>query len=104
MGVVDGSKGLMDASDRLVVNVEVARIYGSVGYERKAAFYARQVAQLYLQQDSRWAAVSALQVLLLTSKPYRIHTRAASWILNSESEVSCLGKLATFALYPVSRT
>ncbi|BFI25493.1 trafficking protein particle complex subunit 9 [Marchantia polymorpha subsp. ruderalis] len=77
MGAVEGSKTLMDASDRLVLNVEVARIFGALGYERKAAFYARQVAQLYQQQDSCWAAMSALQVLTLTAKSYRIQSKAA---------------------------
>ncbi|CAM6105164.1 unnamed protein product [Calypogeia fissa] len=76
MGAIDGSRGLMDASDRLVLNVEVARIFGVLGYERKAAFYLRQVAQLYQHQDSCWAATSALQVLTLTAKTYRAQSKA----------------------------
>ncbi|KAL2651263.1 hypothetical protein R1flu_019391 [Riccia fluitans] len=75
---VEGSKALLDASDRLVLNVEVSRILGSLGYERKAAFYARQVAQLYQQQDSCWAAMSALQVLTLTARTYRVQSKAAA--------------------------
>ncbi|KAL3700442.1 hypothetical protein R1sor_018464 [Riccia sorocarpa] len=75
---VESSKALLDASDRLVLNVEVSRILGGLGYERKAAFYARQVAQLYQQQDSCWAAMSALQVLTLTSRTYRVQSKAAA--------------------------
>jgi hypothetical protein len=56
-GAVEWSKSLMDASDRLVVNVEAARIFAAIGYDRKAAFYGRQVALLYQQQHSHWAAV-----------------------------------------------
>lgn len=78
MGAIDGSRGLMDASDRLVLNVEVARIFGVLGYERKAAFYLRQVAQLYQHQDSFWAATSALQVLTLTARTYRIQSKAVN--------------------------
>ncbi|XP_024360781.1 trafficking protein particle complex II-specific subunit 120 homolog [Physcomitrium patens] len=71
MGAVEWSKGLMDASDRLVVNVEAARIFAAIGYDRKAAFYARQVGLLYQQQHSHWAAVSALQVMSLTAESYK---------------------------------
>lgn len=76
MGAVEGSKSIMDASDRLVLYVEVARIFGSLGYERKAAFFSRQVAQLYLQQDSQWAAISALQVLALVAKTYNVQSKS----------------------------
>ncbi|XP_057834819.1 trafficking protein particle complex II-specific subunit 120 homolog isoform X2 [Cryptomeria japonica] len=76
MGAADGAKALIDASDRLVLNVEIARLFGALGYERKAAFFSRQVAQLYLQQDNCWAAISALQVLSMTSKSYRIQSKA----------------------------
>lgn len=39
MGAADGAKALIDASDRLVLNVEIARLFGALGYERKAAFF-----------------------------------------------------------------
>ncbi|KAI9106686.1 hypothetical protein K1719_022214 [Acacia pycnantha] len=73
----DGAKSLIDASDRLILFIEIARLYGSLGYERKAAFFTRQVAQLYLQQDNRLAAISALQVLALTTKAYHVQSRAS---------------------------
>ncbi|XP_028782670.1 trafficking protein particle complex II-specific subunit 120 homolog [Neltuma alba] len=73
----DGAKSLIDASDRLILFVEIARLYGSLGYERKASFFTRQVAQLYLQQDNRLAAISALQVLALTTKAYHVQSRAS---------------------------
>lgn len=76
MAAVEGSKSLMDASDRLVVNVEAARIFGALGYERKAAFYARQVALLYQQQHSHWAAVSSLQVMALTAESYKCQSKS----------------------------
>lgn len=56
------SKYLSDPSDRLISCIECSRIYGQLGYLRKSAFFARQVAQQYQQQDTRWAAISALQV------------------------------------------
>lgn len=74
----DGAKSLIDASDRLILFVEIARLYGTLGYERKAAFFSRQVAQLYLQQENRVAAISAMQVLALTTKAYRVQTRAST--------------------------
>ncbi|XP_024356422.1 trafficking protein particle complex II-specific subunit 120 homolog [Physcomitrium patens] len=77
MGAVEWSKGLMDASDRLVVNVEAARIFAAIGYNRKAAFYGRQVALLYQQQHSHWAAVSALQVMSLTAESYKCPSNKA---------------------------
>lgn len=73
----DGAKSLIDASDRLILYVEIARLFGSLGYQRKAAFFSRQVAQLYLQQENRHAAVSALQVLALTTKAYRVQSRSS---------------------------
>ncbi|GMN45494.1 hypothetical protein TIFTF001_014684 [Ficus carica] len=73
----DGAKSLIDASDRLILYVEIARLYGSLGYERKAAFFSRQVAQLYLQQENRLAAISAMQVLALTTKAYRVQSAAS---------------------------
>ena len=73
----DGAKSLIDASDRLILYVEIARLYGSLGYERKAAFFSRQVALLYLQQENRLAAISAMQVLALTTKAYRVQSSAS---------------------------
>ncbi|KAG8656825.1 hypothetical protein MANES_03G011700v8 [Manihot esculenta] len=73
----DGAKSLIDASDRLVLYVEIARLFGSLGYQRKAAFFSRQVAQLYMQQDSRLTAISAMQVLAMTTKAYRVQSRAS---------------------------
>ncbi|KAF9681279.1 hypothetical protein SADUNF_Sadunf06G0209200 [Salix dunnii] len=73
----DGAKSLIDATDRLVLYVEIARLFGTLGYHRKAAFFSRQVAQLYLQQDNRLAAISALQVLALTTKAYCVQSRAS---------------------------
>jgi hypothetical protein len=71
-GAVEGSKSITSASDRLILNIEVARIFGSLGYNRKAAFFSRQVAQLYLQQEGQWCATSALQVLALGAKTYNL--------------------------------
>ena len=83
----DGAKSLIDASDRLILYVEIARLYGSLGYERKAAFFSRQVAQLYLQQENRLAAICAMQVLALTTKAYRVQS-AASVAKGSIAKVS----------------
>lgn len=90
MGAADGAKSLIDASDRLILYVEIARIYGSLGYQRKAAFFSRQVAQLYLQQDNSFAAISALQVLSLTSKAYHVQSRGASQKQIGSHHVSCV--------------
>uniref|UniRef100_A0A5B7CBI7 Putative trafficking protein particle complex subunit 9 isoform X2 n=1 Tax=Davidia involucrata TaxID=16924 RepID=A0A5B7CBI7_DAVIN len=73
----DGAKSLIDASDRLILYVEVARLFGTLGYHRKSAFFSRQVAQLYLQQENRLAAISAMQVLAMTTKAYRVQSRAS---------------------------
>lgn len=73
----DGASSLIDASDKLVVYVEIARLFGELGYHRKAAFFSRQVAQLYLQQDNKLAAISAMQVLAMTTKAYRVQSRAS---------------------------
>ncbi|MFS7996795.1 putative TRAPP II complex, Trs120 protein [Helianthus anomalus] len=73
----DGAKALIDASDRLILYIEIARLYGTLGYHRKAAFFSRQVAQLYLQQENNLAAISAMQVLALTTKAYRVQSRAS---------------------------
>lgn len=73
----DGAKSLIDASDRLILYVELARLYGTLGYERKAAFFSRQVAQLYLQQENKLAAISAMNVLALTTKAYRVQSTSS---------------------------
>uniref|UniRef100_A0A7N0USL5 Trafficking protein particle complex II-specific subunit 120 homolog n=1 Tax=Kalanchoe fedtschenkoi TaxID=63787 RepID=A0A7N0USL5_KALFE len=73
----DGAKSLIDASDRLILYVEIARLYGTLGYQRKAAFFSRQVAQLYMQQENRLAAISAMQILATTTKTYRVQSRAS---------------------------
>lgn len=73
----DGAKSLIDTSDRLILYIEIARLFGTLGYHRKAAFFSRQVAQLYLQQENSLAAISAMQVLALTTKAYRVQSRAS---------------------------
>ncbi|KAF8400564.1 hypothetical protein HHK36_013863 [Tetracentron sinense] len=78
MTAADGAKSLIDASDRLILYVEIARLFGTLGYERKAAFFSREVAQLYLQQENSLAAISAMQVLAMTTKAYRVQSRATS--------------------------
>ncbi|RWR87670.1 trafficking protein particle complex II-specific subunit 120 [Cinnamomum micranthum f. kanehirae] len=83
MGAADGAKSLIDASDRLILFVEIARLFGTLGYQRKAAFFSREVAQLYLQQDSYGTAVSAMQVLAMTTKAYRVQSRGTSSKLQS---------------------
>ncbi|URE36546.1 hypothetical protein MUK42_05270 [Musa troglodytarum] len=75
MSAADGAKSLIDASDRLILYVEIARLFGTLGYQRKAAFFSRQVAQLYLQQDNACAAMSAMQVLTMTSNAYHVQSR-----------------------------
>lgn len=74
----DGAKSLIDASDRLILYIEIARLFGTLGYHRKAAFFSRQVAQLYLQQENRLAAISSMQVLAMTTKAYRVQSRAST--------------------------
>ncbi|RZC88285.1 hypothetical protein C5167_016079 [Papaver somniferum] len=78
MTAADGANSLIDSSDRLILYVEIARLFGTLGYQRKAAFFSRQVAQLYLQQDDCLAAISAMQVLAITTKAYRVESRANS--------------------------
>ncbi|VAH49285.1 unnamed protein product [Triticum turgidum subsp. durum] len=78
MGAADGAKALLDASDRLILYIEIARLFGSLGYKRKAAFFSRQVAQLYLQQDNAYAAMSAMQVLTMTTNAYHVQSRKTS--------------------------
>lgn len=78
MTAADGARSLIDASDQLILYVEIARLFGTLGYQRKAAFFTRQVAQLYLQQDDPWAAISAMQVLAMTTKAYRVQSRTTN--------------------------
>ncbi|KAJ3679495.1 hypothetical protein LUZ60_017506 [Juncus effusus] len=78
MTAADGAKSLIDASDRLILYIETARLFGSLGYNRKAAFFSRQVAQLYSLQESASAATSAMQVLNLTTEAYRVQSRKNS--------------------------
>lgn len=89
MGAADGAKSLIDASDRLILYVEVARLFGTLGYHRKAAFFSRQVAQLYLQQDNAYAAISAMKVLSLTSKAYHIQSKRVDSNSGASPNVSC---------------
>ncbi|KAJ9558991.1 hypothetical protein OSB04_013605 [Centaurea solstitialis] len=84
----DGAKSLIDASDKLILYVEVARLFGTLGYYRKSAFFSRQVAQIYLQQENNLAASSALQVLALTTKAYRVQSRAAIANQNVSNETA----------------
>ncbi|KAG6498516.1 hypothetical protein ZIOFF_038234 [Zingiber officinale] len=86
MGAADGAKSLIDANDRLILYVEIARLFGTLGYQRKAAFFSRQVAQLYLQQDNSCAAISAMQVLTMTSNAYRVQSRRKSQKISPVSQ------------------
>ncbi|KAG8381713.1 hypothetical protein BUALT_Bualt05G0001300 [Buddleja alternifolia] len=87
----DGAKSLIDASDKLIIYVEIARLFGALGYHRKAAFFSRQVAQLYLQQDNKLAAISAMQVLAMTTKAYRVQSRASSEPYNDAGQTHADG-------------
>ncbi|KAF6136101.1 hypothetical protein GIB67_000505 [Kingdonia uniflora] len=58
MTAPDGAKFLIDASDLLILYVEIARLFGMLGYPRNAAFFLGQVAQLYLQQEDCLSAKS----------------------------------------------
>ncbi|CAO2035652.1 unnamed protein product [Urochloa humidicola] len=86
MGAADGAKALIDASDRLILYIEIARLFGTLGYNRKAAFFSRQVAQLYLQQDNAYAAMSAMQVLTMTTNAYHVQSRKTSKINHDSSK------------------
>ncbi|ONK76680.1 uncharacterized protein A4U43_C03F30920 [Asparagus officinalis] len=89
-GAAEGAKSLIDANDRLILYVEIARLFGSLGYQRKAAFFSRQISQLYLQQDNACAAISAMRVLSLTSKAYHVQSRGANPKLHSSpAELGC---------------
>jgi hypothetical protein len=83
-GAVEDTKSLMDASDRLVVNVKAARIFDALGYNQKAAFYARQVALLYKQQNSHWAAVSSLQVMSVCALYYRCEMKSSNFLVDGQ--------------------
>jgi hypothetical protein len=92
----DGAKSLIDASDRLILYVEIARLFGTLGYHRKAAFFSRQVAQLYSQQENRVAAISAMQVLAMTTKAYRVQSKASSSknvLVNEKYKAAAEGKM-----------
>lgn len=99
----DGGKSLIDASDRLILYIEIARLFGTIGYHRKAAFFSRQVAQLYMQQENRLAAISAMQVLAMTTKAYRVQSRASIMKIRPQSvsilELVCLGMFVTKAIF-----
>ncbi|OAY69410.1 Trafficking protein particle complex II-specific subunit 1 [Ananas comosus] len=86
MGAADGAKSLVDANDRLILYVEIARLFGTLGYQRKAAFFSRQVAQLYLQQDSASAAISAMQVLTMTTNAYHVQSRRTNPKLHAPAQ------------------
>jgi trafficking protein particle complex subunit 9 len=75
MGAADGAKALIDASDQLILYIETVRLFGTLGYKRKAAFFSRQVAQLYLQQDNSYAAMSGMQILTMTTNAYHVQSR-----------------------------
>ncbi|XP_076957644.1 trafficking protein particle complex II-specific subunit 120 homolog isoform X2 [Bidens hawaiensis] len=83
----DGAKSLIDPNDRLILYVEIARLFGNLGYHRKAAFFSRQVAKLYLQHQNNLAASSALQVLAITTKAYRVQSRATTPLHNVSTEI-----------------
>ncbi|KAF6147422.1 hypothetical protein GIB67_016779 [Kingdonia uniflora] len=87
MTAADGAKSLIDASDRLILYVEIARLFGTLGYQRKAAFFSRQVAQLYLQQEDCLSAISAMQVLAMTTKAYRVQSRSTIFKSLSNKEM-----------------
>ncbi|OVA14814.1 TRAPP II complex [Macleaya cordata] len=89
MTAADGANSLIDASDRLILYVEIARLFGTLGYQRKAAFFSRQVAQLYLQQDDCLAAISAMQVLAMTTRAYHVESRATSSKSKSNDGCEC---------------
>ncbi|KAF6143578.1 hypothetical protein GIB67_029747 [Kingdonia uniflora] len=69
MTVVDGKKFLIDASDRLILYVEIARLFRTLGYQWKAAFFSEQVVQLYLQQKDCLSTKSLSNVLVELANP-----------------------------------
>ena len=48
-----------------------------LGYQRKAAFFSRQIARLCLQQGNRLAAISAMQVLTMSTEAYHVQSRSS---------------------------
>lgn len=76
---IEEARKLVDGSDRLIIYVEVSKIFAELGYERKAAFFARQVAQVYQAQESRYAAISALQILSLTTPLYKVQPQSSMY-------------------------
>ncbi|KAG0448300.1 hypothetical protein HPP92_027885 [Vanilla planifolia] len=102
MNASDGAKSLIDASDRLILYIEIARLFSSIGYQRKAAFFSRQVAQLYLQQDNVSAAISAMQVLSMTSKAYHVQSRGTSLKHHASSQEYGPSNVESGKLHPQS--
>ena len=99
MGAADGAKSLIDANDRLILYVEIARLFGSLGYQRKAAFFSRQVSQLYLQQDNACAAICAMKVLSLTSKAYHVQSQGANPKQNISRLVSIIPSTLNLVIF-----
>ncbi|CAN6240048.1 unnamed protein product [Urochloa humidicola] len=102
MGAADGAKALIDASDRLILYIEIARLFGTLGYNRKAAFFSRQVAQLYLQQDNAYAAMSAMQVLTMTTNAYHVQSRKTSKINHDSSKEPHASRTDSGKVHPQS--
>nr|CAB3487547.1 unnamed protein product [Digitaria exilis] len=102
MGAADGAKALIDASDRLILYIEIARLFGTLGYKRKAAFFSRQVAQLYLQQDNAYAAMSAMQVLTMTTNAYHVQSRKTIKINHDSSKEPRASNIDSGKVHPLS--
>ncbi|OQU81897.1 hypothetical protein SORBI_3006G138000 [Sorghum bicolor] len=102
MGAADGAKALIDASDRLILYIEIARLFGTLGYKRKAAFFSRQVAQLYLQQDNAYAAMSAMQVLTMTTNAYHVQSRKTMKMNHDLSKEPRAGNTDSGKVHPQS--
>ncbi|KAL5675587.1 hypothetical protein ACJX0J_011718, partial [Zea mays] len=102
MGAADGAKALIDASDRLILYIEIARLFGTLGYKRKAAFFSRQVAQLYLQQDNAYAAMSAMQVLTMTTNAYHVQSRKTMKMNHDPSKEPRAGNTDSGKVHPQS--
>lgn len=100
MNASDGAKSLIDANDRLILYVEIARLFGALGYQRKAAFFSRQVAQLYLKQDNISAAISAMQVLSATSKAYHVQSRGTNRKQHASPHEFGSGNIETRKIHP----
>ncbi|XP_024540956.1 trafficking protein particle complex II-specific subunit 120 homolog [Selaginella moellendorffii] len=85
---VEVGRNLTDVNDQVVLFVEVARIFGTLGYERKSAFFSRQVAHYYQSQETTKAANSALQLLLLAARSYGVEYVNKSSIKQKEPDQS----------------